>query len=74
MAPKLKLIYFNARGRAEVSRLLLALGGQEYEDVRIQIENWPQEKPSKNYCISYYSHQYYTQYFPYFISLILRQK
>ncbi|XP_059143165.1 uncharacterized protein LOC131930614 [Physella acuta] len=45
MAPKLKLIYFNARGRAEVSRLLLALGGQEYEDVRIPIENWPEEKP-----------------------------
>ncbi|XP_059143161.1 glutathione S-transferase 1-like [Physella acuta] len=45
MAPKLKLIYFDARSRAEVSRLLLALAGQKYEDVRISKQNWPEEKP-----------------------------
>ncbi|KAK0050281.1 glutathione S-transferase 7 [Biomphalaria pfeifferi] len=45
MAPKsLKLIYFNGRGRAELSRLILAVAGQKYEDVRIVGENWPAEK------------------------------
>ena len=35
MAPKVKLTYFNLRGRAEISRLLLAYGGIEYEDCRL---------------------------------------
>ncbi|KAH9508183.1 Glutathione S-transferase 3 [Bulinus truncatus] len=41
---KFKLIYFDFRARAEVSRLLLAAGGQDYEDVRIPESQWPQEK------------------------------
>jgi len=48
---KIKLFYFNARGRAELSRLILAQAGQDYEDVSIQKEEWPEMKPSK---ISYY--------------------
>ena len=44
---KIRLIYFNARGRAELSRLILAHAGQYYEDVRIQKEEWPEMKPSK---------------------------
>ena len=43
----MKLIYFNARGRAELSRLILAEAGEEYEDVRINKEDWPAMKPSK---------------------------
>ena len=35
MAPKVKLTYFNLRGRAEPTRLLLAYGGIEYEDCRV---------------------------------------
>ena len=31
----IKLTYFNARGRAETSRLILAYAGQKYEDCRI---------------------------------------
>ena len=31
----IKLTYFNGRGRAETSRLILAYAGQQYEDCRI---------------------------------------
>ncbi|CAF0861855.1 unnamed protein product [Adineta steineri] len=31
--PSYKLSYFNARGRAEVSRLIFAAAGQKYEDI-----------------------------------------
>ncbi len=37
---KYKLIYFNTRGRAEVSRWLFAQAGVEYEDVRLTPEEW----------------------------------
>ena len=47
MAPKIKLFYFNARGRAELARLILAQAGVEYEDVRFPREDWPKHKPSK---------------------------
>lgn len=34
--------YFNGRGRAEISRLIFAAAGVEFDDHRI--ENWPKEK------------------------------
>lgn len=37
---KYKLIYFNCRGRAEICRMLFALAGVEYEDVRYELEAW----------------------------------
>jgi len=41
-----KLTYFNSRGRAEHIRLLFALAGVEYEDVRLDHgENWQAFKP-----------------------------
>ncbi|BFZ09087.1 hypothetical protein BsWGS_12126 [Bradybaena similaris] len=47
MAPKnIKCFYFDSRGRAELSRLLLAAAGQEYEDIRFTKEQWPAEKPN----------------------------
>ncbi|CAF1032508.1 unnamed protein product [Adineta ricciae] len=39
-----KLYYFNARGRAEVSRLIFAAVGQKFEDVRYEFRDWPAHK------------------------------
>eukprot|EP00095_Tigriopus_kingsejongensis_P005005 maker-scaffold139_size317827-snap-gene-0.16 protein:Tk05005 transcript:maker-scaffold139_size317827-snap-gene-0.16-mRNA-1 annotation:"hypothetical protein DAPPUDRAFT_230761" len=45
MSPKIRLIYFNSRGRAEPIRYILAQAGCDYEDHRIQHEEWPEMKP-----------------------------
>tara|TARA_B100000686_G_C16709701_1_gene928376 strand:- start:211 stop:882 length:672 start_codon:yes stop_codon:yes gene_type:complete len=34
----LRLTYFNVRGLAETSRILFAIGGEEYEDIRYPLE------------------------------------
>ena len=39
-----KLYYFNARGRAEISRLIFAAAGQQYEDIRYEHDQWPAHK------------------------------
>merc|ERR1711971_359648 len=54
MAPKVKLTYFNLRGRAEPSRLLLAYGGIKYEDCRLtpafeDPKEWSALKPKTPY-------------------------
>jgi len=43
--PTYKLIYFNVRARAEIIRLIFAAAGVEYEDVRIERDQWPAMKP-----------------------------
>merc|ERR1712066_506951 len=53
-APKVKLTYFNLRGRAEPSRLLLAYGGIKYEDCRLtpgfeDPKEWMALKPKTPY-------------------------
>jgi len=42
--PQYKLTYFNLRGRGELIRLLFAYAGQEYEDFRFEIAEWPEYK------------------------------
>jgi len=44
--PSYKLTYFDLRGRAELTRLVFALAGTEYEDCRINGEEWQKLKPS----------------------------
>jgi glutathione S-transferase len=41
-----KLTYLNARGRAEIARIMFAEAGVEYEDHRIEFEDWPNIKPT----------------------------
>lgn len=46
-AEDLKLVYFNGRGLAEVTRFLLAIGGEKYEDKRYPIDpanGWKKEE------------------------------
>ena len=45
--PHYKLTYFNLRARAELSRLVFAAAGVQYEDVRIDQSNWPALKPRR---------------------------
>ncbi|KAJ8924704.1 hypothetical protein NQ315_000855 [Exocentrus adspersus] len=49
MSPHYKLIYFNARGRAEHIRFIFAYAGVEYEDERIPREKWPEVKKKTQY-------------------------
>ena len=44
---KVKLTYFNGRGRAEVARLILSIAGVEFEDVRVEFSDWEAVKPCK---------------------------
>lgn len=48
MAPSYKLIYFNARGKAEHIRFIFAHAGVDYIDERIPKEKWPVFKSSKS--------------------------
>ncbi|CAO4366061.1 unnamed protein product [Caenorhabditis nigoni] len=39
-----KLTYFNGRGAGEVIRQIFAYAGQDFEDVRVTMEQWPELK------------------------------
>ncbi|KAL3861386.1 hypothetical protein ACJMK2_007421 [Sinanodonta woodiana] len=39
-----RLTYFNARGKAELARLVFAAAGEKFEDTRITKEEWPEIK------------------------------
>ena len=43
----MRLIYFNAHGRIEVSRLILAYDEVDFVDKRVKIADWPALKPGK---------------------------
>ncbi|GAB0492071.1 hypothetical protein MMPV_003330 [Pyropia vietnamensis] len=42
----MKLLYFDLRGRAEMTRLALHAGGVPFEDVRFSRSEWPEIKPT----------------------------
>ena len=41
-----KLVYFNSRGSAEVTRLIFAQAGVKFEDKRVTNEEWAELKPT----------------------------
>src|SRR5689334_19545745 len=41
----LKLYYFNLQARGELIRLILAASGRSYEDIRFEMNQWPEYKP-----------------------------
>ena len=43
----MKLVYFSGRGRAEVARLIFAAGGVNYDNKRIDFNEWSDIKPSE---------------------------
>jgi prostaglandin-H2 D-isomerase / glutathione transferase len=44
--PNYKLHYFNATARADLIRLLFAVSGIDFEDHRIELDEWPAVKPT----------------------------
>ncbi|CAL1548220.1 unnamed protein product [Lymnaea stagnalis] len=46
---KLKLYYFDIRGRGEVARLILAAAGKRFEDIRFTLDDWPEYKKKAPY-------------------------
>ena len=42
--PTYKLTYFNLKGRGELSRLIFAAADVKFEDVRINMADWPKMK------------------------------
>nr|WOZ07763.1 glutathione S-transferase GSTs8 [Agrotis ipsilon] len=46
---KYKYYYFDAKALGESGRLLLAYGGQEFQDIRFTDEEWPAVKPKMEY-------------------------
>lgn len=42
--PQYKLYYFDARGRAELTRIIFAVAGVAYEDIRFSKDDWPKHK------------------------------
>jgi len=45
--PNIILYYFNSRGRAETSRIIMALAGIPYTDTRIEMQTWKDEQKHK---------------------------
>lgn len=47
----MKLVYFNAHGRIEISRLILTYVGKDFEDKRVKIADWPALKPGEQFFV-----------------------
>ena len=44
--PMVKLVYFAAEGRGELTRILLNIGNIDFEDFRFGFDEWPKHKPN----------------------------
>lgn len=47
--PQYKLTYFNVQGVSEPIRYLFAYAGVDFEDDRVESEDWPKIKARKYY-------------------------
>lgn len=54
--PTYKLHDFDRYGRAEITRLIFAASGTEFEDVQIKKDDWPGIKYSKEISRIYEQH------------------
>ena len=52
--PNYKLIYFNVRGRAELSRLIMHCAQVPFEDERIEHSDWPAIKQGLNFHLNFF--------------------
>lgn len=52
--PTYKLTYLNVTGLGEPLRFLLSYGEADFEDNRINSEDWPQHKSSKKISLKLY--------------------
>lgn len=68
--PSYKLFYFDGKGRVEAIRMAFAVGVLQYEDVRVQLQEWPALKPSE-YVLYLYSAEVGSPTFGFSISCIL---
>jgi glutathione S-transferase len=44
MAESYNLVYFDLKGRAEITRLLFSAAGQEYKETKLTHQEWPERK------------------------------
>ena len=49
MAPSVKIVYFPAKGRAELTRFVLAVGGQPWNEEVISFEKWGTMKEGRQF-------------------------
>lgn len=49
MSQSFKLVYFNFRGRAEITRMLFSLAKQPFVDHRIELTEWPALKSQTHF-------------------------
>ena len=44
--PMVKLLYFAAEGRGDLTRILLNIGNIDFDDSRFGFDDWPKHKPN----------------------------
>ena len=44
--PEVKLHYFDGQAKGELIRVIMSVGGIEFEDKRFSFEEWPEHKPN----------------------------